>query len=163
MSPHPLRQPSVGGRTPVFVILGVGLPCKIYRMCSRITQTGPKGSGYSTLWPVLSMIVVVIVVVGERNGEHAREEDDSSADRRPEGGKRGERARREYNSSADRLRRRQSLVRSSWSLSSSERKGKKASKEDDSSTDRREEGRASEKRRQELDRRTERTQVWHQK
>ena len=58
----------------------------------------------------------------KRKGEQAREEDDSSADRRPEGGKREERARGEDNSSADRLRRRQSLVRSSWSLSSSERK-----------------------------------------
>ena len=41
----------------------------------------------------------------KRKGEQAREEDDSSADRRPEGGKRGERARREDNGSVDRLRR----------------------------------------------------------
>ena len=50
-------------------------------------------------------------------GEQAREEDD--------------------NSSADRLRRRQSIVRSSWSLSSSEREGEKTRTEDDSSADRR--------------------------
>ena len=53
--------------------------------------------------------------------------------------RRGERE-REKMTIADRLRRRQSLVRSSWSLSSSKRKGHKRRKEDNSSADRRPEG-----------------------